>query len=265
MSAFDGALPFGVYGDVHVALGSDYVALAEIRRGPNNFFDRPMLACLGDAFEALAASGDCRAIVLASEGKHFCAGADFAQRDPAEDGSGRHLYDEAVRLFETPLPIVAAVQGAAVGGGLGLALMSDFRIATPESRFSANFARLGFHHGFGLSVTLPRLVGQQSALELLYTGRRVKGDEAFAMGLCDRLVAEEALRVEAHALAREIAISAPLAIQSIRATHRGDLPGLIRAATDREKAEQGRLQKTDDWKEGTRAMAERRAPDFKGR
>lgn len=256
---------FGVFGDLHVGLGSDHVALAEIRRGPNNFFDRQMIESLCDAFEALQAGGACRAIVLASEGKHFCAGANFADRDPADDGSGRHLYDEAVRLFETRLPVVAAVQGAAIGGGLGLSLMADFRIATPESRFSANFARLGFHHGFGLSVTLPRAVGRQAALELLYTGRRVKGDEALAIGLCDRLVEADALRDAAHGLAREIAISAPLAIQSIRETHRGDLPGLVRAATDREKAEQARLQRTEDWKEGTRAMAERRDPEFQGR
>ena len=265
MTVFDEAKDFATYGDVHVRLGADHVALAEIRRGPNNFFDRPMIASLCDAFEALMEGGACRAIVLASEGKHFCAGANFADRDPTEDGSGRHLYDEAVRLFETKLPVVAAVQGAAIGGGLGLALATDFRVATPASRFSANFARLGFHHGFGLSVTLPRLVGQQAALELLYTGRRVKGEEAFAMGLCDRLVEADGLRTEAHGLAREIAVSAPLAIQSIRETHRGDLPAAIRAATDREKAEQARLQRTEDWKEGTRAMAERRAPEFEGR
>jgi enoyl-CoA hydratase/carnithine racemase len=160
---------------------------------------------------------------------------------------------------------VAAIQGAAIGGGFGLALMPDFRIATPESRFSANFARLGFHHGFGLSVTLPRLVGQQAAMELLYTGRRIKGDEAQKLGLCDRLVPADRLRDEARSLAREIAISAPLAVRSIRETLRGDLAQDIRRATDREKAEQDRLQKTEDWREGTKAMSERREPDFKGR
>ena len=74
------------------------------------------------------------------------------------------------------------MHGAAVGGGLGLALTADFRVAAPEARFSANFARLGFHQGFGLSVTLPRLVGQQTAAELLFTGRRVPGEEAVRFG-----------------------------------------------------------------------------------
>ena len=140
--------------------------------------------------------------------------------------------------------------------------MPDFRVAAPEARFSANFARLGFHHGFGLSVTLPDIVGRQRAMDLLYTGRRVKADEALAIGLCDRVVPAEALRAEARALASEIAISAPLAVESIRETLRGDLAGRIQRATDREKAEQERLQRTADFKEGVAAMSERRPPNF---
>ena len=256
---------FGSFGDVHVELGDDHVACAEIRRPPHNYFDIGLLASLAGAFEALDADPACRAIVLCSLGKSFCAGAQLGGRgDPGAPDGSRHLYDEAVRLFSTRTPVVAAVQGAAVGGGLGLALMPDFRVAAPEARFSANFARLGFHHGFGLSVTLPDLVGRQHALEMLYTGRRVRGEEAFAMGLCDRLVPLAGLRDEAHALAREIALSAPLAVASIRETLRGDLPERIRKATDREKAEQERLQKTGDFREGVRAMAERRTPDFTG-
>ena len=160
---------------------------------------------------------------------------------------------------------MAAVQGAAIGGGLGLALMPDFRVAAPEARFSANFARLGFHHGFGLTATLPPIVGNQRALELLYTGRRIDGDEAFAIGLADRLVPLDRVRSEALELAAEIAGSAPLAVASIRRTMRGDLAERVRAATDREKVEQDWLRQTDDWKEGVAAMAERRAPDFRGR
>jgi len=254
------------YGDVHIAIAEDYVATAEIRRPPNNFFDQALIASLAEAFEAIDADSGCRAIVLKSEGRHFCAGANFASKEsPVQGDSGRHLYDEAVRLFETRTPVVAAIQGAAIGGGLGLALMPDFRVAAPEARFSANFARLGFHQGFGLSVTLPRLVGPQAAAELLMTGRRITGEAAHAIGLCDRLVSLDQLGEEAHALAAEIAGSAPLAVDSIRETLRGDLAAEIRRATDREKAEQDRLQKTQDFREGTRAMAERRPPRFEGR
>lgn len=258
---------FGTFGDVQVQIGEEYVATVEVRRGPNNFFDITLIAQIGDAFEALDASPRCRAIVLCSEGKHFCAGANFGNDDQGleDKSSGRHLYDEAVRLFSTKTPAVAAVQGAAVGGGLGLALMPDFRVASAESRFSANFARLGFHQGFGLSVTLPDLVGQQRAMDLLYTGRRVPGEEAFAMGLCDRLVEADRIRDEAIAFATEIAISGPLAIESIRETLRGGLAQRVRTATDREKAEQERLDKTEDFQEGVKAMAERRKPNFQGR
>jgi enoyl-CoA hydratase/carnithine racemase len=248
--------------DLTVDIGDDFVATLEIHRPPNNHFSARLIAELAGALDALDADPRCRAAVLCSEGKHFCAGADFA--GPGVDDWPRHLYDEAVRLFSTRTPVVAAVQGAAIGGGLGLALFPDFRLAAPEARFSANFAQLGFHHGFGLTVTLPAVVGQQRALELLYTGRRLKGDEAAAIGLVDRLVPLDRLRDEAHAFAAGIASSAPLAVASIRETMRGDLGERIRAATDREKAEQDRLRATDDFREGVRATAERRPGQFKG-
>ena len=263
---------FGTYGDIAIELHDDFVATAEIRRGPHNFFDQQMIADLAEGFEALDKDPACRAIVLCAEGKNFCAGANFASKLDSGDrgmpsnlkGGRRHLYDEAVRLFSTRTPVVAAIQGQAVGGGLGLALMPDFRVASPESKFSANFARLAFHHGFGLSATLPRIVGQQKALDLLYTGRRVGGEEALELGLCDRLVPAEQIRSAAHEFAVEIAISGPLAVDSIRQTMRGDLPDAVRAATDREKAEQDRLSSSQDFKEGVRAMSERRKPNFVG-
>jgi len=257
----------GPFGDVGVTFGEDFVANVEIRRPPNNHFDAALIASLAGAFEALDDDPRCRAIVLCAEGKHFCAGANLGGPGPrAERGadSPGDLYDEAVRLFQTRTPVVAAVQGAAIGGGLGLALMADFRVAAPEARFSANFARLGFHHGFGLSVTLPAVVGQQRALEMLYTGVRLKGEEALGIGLCDRLAPAAELRATAHALAAEIAASAPLAVRSIRETLRGDLAERVRAATRREQAEQDRLRKTHDFAEGVRATAERRPPRFTG-
>jgi enoyl-CoA hydratase/carnithine racemase len=156
------------------------------------------------------------------------------------------------------------VQGAAVGGGFGLALSADFRVASAETRFWANFARLGFHHGFGMTVTLPALVGRQAAMELLYTARRIGGEEAHSLGLCDRLVPAAAIRSEARLLAAEIAASAPLAVRSIRQTLSGDLAERVRAATEREQAEQHRLMQTEDFKEGVRAAAERRDPKFGG-
>lgn len=242
--------------------GAAHVATIRLNRAPNNFFSVGLIEAIAERLEDLDADDAIRVVVLAAAGKHFCAGADFA--GPREDTTAQ-LYSAAARLFRTRKPIVAAIQGAAIGGGLGLALAADFRLGAPEARLSANFARLGFHHGFGLSVTLPRLVGQQQAAELLFTGRRVDGDEAARVGLLDRVVPLAALETAAHSFAGEIAGSAPLAVESIRATLRVGLADEIAAATDHEMAEQTRLRATADFAEGTRAMAERRTPDFRRR
>jgi 2-(1,2-epoxy-1,2-dihydrophenyl)acetyl-CoA isomerase len=253
------------YGDVTVTLGDDFVATVELHRPPDNYFDLTLIRSLADAYQALDADPRCRAIVLRAEGKHFCAGANLGGDGNGLDGGPGALYREAIRLFEAGKPVVAAVQGAAIGGGLGLACSADFRVGCPEARFAANFARLGFHHGFGLSVTLPAIVGQQHSMVLLYTGRRIGGEQAASLGLCDLLVPADRVRAEANALAAEIAVSAPLAVRSIRATMRGHLADQIRAATDREAAEQDRLRGTADFREGVSAMAERRPPRFEER
>jgi 2-(1,2-epoxy-1,2-dihydrophenyl)acetyl-CoA isomerase len=247
--------------EVSVEVREDHVAVVQFSRPPHNYFDAELIGEIADAYESLDDDPACRAIVLCSEGKHFCAGANFAAKNPAEGGN---LYEQAIRLFAARTPVVASVQGAAVGGGLGVALSADFRVASEESRFSANFAKLGIHHGFGLTVTLPWAVGNQRALELLYTGARVRGDEARAIGLCDRLVPGERLREEAITFAAEIAAGAPLAIRSIRATMRGGLAEAVRAATAHELEEQGKLFGTSDFAEGVTATAERREPEFKG-
>jgi 2-(1,2-epoxy-1,2-dihydrophenyl)acetyl-CoA isomerase len=256
------------FGDVSVTVTPDFVAEVEIHRPPANFFDTALIRNLAEAYATLDRDPSCRAILLCAEGKHFCAGADFNAESDAEalpEEGAASLYREAVRLFRSALPVVAAVQGAAIGGGLGLACSADFRVAAPEARFAANFARLGFHHGFGLTVTLPLIVGHQRALDLLYTGRRIAGDEAERIGLCDRLVPLAEVRAAARALAEEIAASAPLAVRSIRQTMRGHLADLVSTATDREDAEQVRLRSTTDFVEGIRANAERRIPEFTGR
>nr|WP_294512352.1 enoyl-CoA hydratase/isomerase family protein [uncultured Rhodopila sp.] len=251
------------------AAASGPIATIEIRRGPNNFVDTDMVAEIADALEHYDRIPEVRAIVLCAEGKHFCAGADFASRGP--DGvargakSGRHLYKEAQRLWRTNKPIVAAVQGAAIGAGIGLAVMADFRIACPEARFSANFTRLGFHPGFGLTVTLPRLIGNQQAALLMVTGRRITGEDALNIGLVDYCVPAENVRTKAIELATEIAQSAPLAVISTRETLRRGLAEAVARATEREYEEQDWLRHTADFKEGTRAMAERRLPDFQAR
>jgi len=251
--------------ELTVSLGDDHVATLEFSRPPSNYFSVSLISQIADACDELAADGRCRAIVLCSTGRVFCAGADFAGAHAIGTPDGTHLYDHAVRLFQQPLPVVVAVQGAAIGGGLGLAMAADFRVAAPEARFAANFALLGIHQGFALSVTLPAAIGQQAAMDLLYTGRRVTGEEATALGLADRLAPTGQAREQAHALATQIALAAPLAIASIRATMRGQLAEQARAAMARERAEQERLMQTADFSEGLAAVTQRRPASFTGR
>ena len=257
-----------VVGGRHVDVGvhldpESHVGTVEMRRGPNNYFDVTTLAAVADGVDDLAARG-ARCVVLCSEGKNFCAGADFTGDAGRIATSGLHVYDVAARLFRSAVPMVAAVQGSAVGGGLGLAMAADFRVGSPSTRMTANFALLGFHQGFALSVTLPRAAGEQFAAELLLTGRRIDGATAHAHGLLDHLVDENELRSHATALAAEIAASAPLAVASIRATLRGDLADRAVAAMAHERAEQDRLQRTKDFREGVKAVAERRPAEFRG-
>jgi enoyl-CoA hydratase/carnithine racemase len=215
-------------------------------------------------------------VVLAAQGKSFCAGANFgdgstldnAGQRPGElnrEAAVQHLYLEGNRLFRTNKPIIVAVHGAAVGGGLGLAMVGDFRVTCPEARFAANFTRLGFHPGFGLTVTLPAVIGPTKAALMFYTSRRVTGEHAHAMGLADVLVPQAEVRDAALKLAAEIAENAPLALVSTRATMRGDLAERVLKATEHELVEQTRLRKTEDFKEGVKATAERRVPNFAGR
>jgi enoyl-CoA hydratase/carnithine racemase len=254
-----------------------HVGMIEIRRPPLNFFDISLINQIADALEEFDSDVEIRSSVLAAQGKAFCAGANFNDparqeqeaREKADPASGlgqiSHLYIQAVRIFRNKKPIVAAVHGAAIGGGLGLAVSADFRITCPEARFAANFTRLGFHPGFGLTVTLPELVGRNNAELIFYTSRRVTGEQAHRMGLANECVPQDQVRGAAIRLAQEIAECSPLGLLSTRATMRAGLADRVLAATHHELAEQTWLRATEDFKEGVKATEERRAANFRGR
>jgi enoyl-CoA hydratase/carnithine racemase len=247
-----------------------HVTVIEIRRPPNNFLDVELIGDIATVLEQLDDDAQCRAVVLAAAGKHFCAGGNLKQRLEVEARgekfvpSGRHVYLEARRLVQTRKPVIAAVHGAAIGAGLGLAVVTDFRVTCKEARFAANFNAIGFAPGFGLTYTLPRLVGQQRARELFYSGRRIPGDEAHAIGLADRLVAQEDVRAAAVAMGNEIARCAPLSIQATRDILNVEHIAAFRAATEREAFAQNILRETNDYREGVEAANERRDPVFTG-
>ncbi len=254
------------YGEVSARVDG-HVALLEIDRPPNNFVSVELMRDLADALDEIDADTNLRATVLTAAGKVFCAGADLAS-PTGVGGQGMQginpLYDQAVRLFSAKKPIVAAIQGAAIGAGLGLALVADFRVVAPEARFAANFVKLGFHPGFGITHTLPRVVGQQKAQLMCLTGRRIKGEEALAWGLADQMAPLGELRAAALALAQELAEAAPLAVVSTRATLRADLAQAVRNQTDHEQKEQTWLRATSDFAEGVKSVFERRPSVFTG-
>lgn len=245
-----------------------YVAQLVFQNPPNNFATVGLLRLIADALEKLDADTQIRAIVLASEGKAFCAGADLVSANGfGAQGSDplREFYDQALRIFAARKPIIAAVQGAAIGAGLGLVVAADFRVASIEARFSANFTKLGFHPGFGLTCTLPRIIGKQRAAEMFLTAERYKAEDIAAWGLVDRIVDAKNLRESALAFANEIAVNAPLSLLATRATLRGNLVEQVRATLVHEHAEQLKLQPTQDFAEGIRAVGERRPGNFVGR
>jgi enoyl-CoA hydratase/carnithine racemase len=249
-----------------------HIAQVEIQRPPHNYFSIEMLRDIADAYAAIERETDARVIVLAAQGRSFCAGAQLGRAaDPSEappapgDRDGRrHLYTTGLRIMDNALPVVGAIQGPAIGGGLGLALTPDFRVASPEAYFTANFARLGFHQGFGLTATLPAIVGQQVAWRMFMTGERIAGEEALRVGLCDALAPLDGLRARAFEFANEIAKSAPLSVRTIRRTLRRGLIDRVRVATVEEAFEQDWIRQMEDFREGVRATAERREPNFTG-
>lgn len=241
------------------------VGLIRLARPPHNFFDAEMLGGIADTLAANDADPDIVVTLISAEGRSFCAGANFAGGFTASGEAAQSVYSQAKRIFGRKKPLIAAVGGPAVGGGLGLAVAADLRIASPSARFHCNFSSIGLHPGFALTVTLPALIGAQKALDIMLTSRRVGGEEAVAIGLADRLAAVDTLDDEALEFARSLAGQAPLALRSIReALPRVDIDAAA-AAMANELIQQELLFKSLDFQEGVRAVSERRPPAFAGR
>ena len=174
------------------------------------------------------------------------------------------MYEPFLKVLDVEVPVIAAMNGHTVGGGFGLALLADIRVANVDSRYGVNFARLGIHSGLGISYVLPRLIGLANASELLFTGRLVRGSEALTMGLITHAEGPEEVLPSAMRLARAIAGSAPAAVTQMKASIRRGLAWEIRAAAREEAGLQAASLATDDAKEGVAAILEKREPEFKG-
>ncbi|HEV8321905.1 MAG TPA: enoyl-CoA hydratase-related protein [Myxococcota bacterium] len=240
----------------------------------------PMSTELLAAFQArvaeVRADRSVRCVVVTGAGKGFCAGADLARLpeqiaqtgDPGAAGARaalRGIYQGFLCLLDLEVPTIAAVNGAAYGGGLGLAMLCDMRVAAAEARLAANFVKLGIHPGMALSYLLPTAVGYARAAEMLFTGRTLSGTDAAAAGLVNRAVPRDALAGEAQALADEVAAAAPLAVRlakrTLRAAARFD-PAL---ALELEAWSQAATLGTADAAEGMGAALAKRPPRFTDR
>ncbi|WP_062997726.1 enoyl-CoA hydratase/isomerase family protein [Nocardia jinanensis] len=230
-----------------------------------NPLDLALVRELADTLDRLDKDPAVRAAVLISTGKHFCAGATAKFTEGQAAWSTADLYAEVPRIAAFGKPLVAALNGAAVGGGAGLALLADWRQMAADARLQINFSRLGYTPGFGLTRTLPDLIGAHRATELLISGRRVTAAEAQSLGLCDAVSEPGSLVADSLARAAEFAQGAPLAVRAIKQHSRrgllADLPAILRD----ELAQQTQLKKTADYAEGMSAARERRSAAFIGR
>jgi enoyl-CoA hydratase/carnithine racemase len=255
--------------DVHVEIDGR-VGLVTLDRPPHNLLTEPMLGRVADALAGLA--GRARVAIVAGAGRSFCAGADFRSPDAPDptDGAGFErrtaaFYEQAARVFAAPVPTIAAVQGAAIGAGFGLALACDVRVVGRRAWFQANFVRLGIHPGFALSWTLPSCVGTGRAAEIFLTARRVDAEESLRIGIAQVGCNEGDEVACAFELATQVAAGAPLAVASTRATLRQDVVDDARRAMRHELERQVALAGSADAVEGVRAVLDGRDPVFEGR
>jgi enoyl-CoA hydratase/carnithine racemase len=249
----------------------DGIAIITLNRPDNrNSMTPELLACFAEVVKEVGKLRGVRAVVITGKGRCFSAGADF--RSTVQTGSealmpherSYAMYEPFLKVLDLEPPVIGALNGHAVGGGFGLSLLCDIRIANREAKYGANFARLGLHPGLGIGYTLPRLVGFERASEMLYTGRLVLGEEAERIGLVLRAVDGDSVLREATALAETIAANAPIAIRLTKRSLREHLELDIRKAAHREAFAQAETLGTKDAAEGMGALLAKRDPHFKG-
>jgi 2-(1,2-epoxy-1,2-dihydrophenyl)acetyl-CoA isomerase len=228
---------------------------------------------LQDAVTRASEDAEVRVLVVTGAGKGFCSGGDVkAMNERKEQGGTRPLLEKVapgrdrtvLALRDAPKPVIAAVNGAAAGAGMNLALACDIRVASTAAKFSQAFVKRGLHPDWGGTYFLPRVVGIAKACELIWTGETIDAQEALRLGIVSAVHAPEELLPAAYALAGRIAAGAPTAIRLAKRAIYHSLETDLRKALEFETYAQNICYETEDAREGIRAFVEKRPPVFRG-
>ena len=229
---------------------------------------------LHDAITRSAADPDVRVMIITGAGKGFCSGGDVKAMSEAKEGRRERPLMEKIApgrdrtllaMRDAPQPIIAAVNGAAAGAGMNLALGCDIRLASTAAKFSQAFVKRGLHPDWGGTYFLPRVVGMAKACELIFTGAVIDAAEALRLGIVSQVLAPEELLLAAQTLARAIAAGPPIAIRLAKRGLYRNAESDLRTALEYETFAQNTCFETEDATEGIKAFVEKREPTFSGR
>jgi enoyl-CoA hydratase len=264
-----------VYETLLVERPRDGVVLVTLNRPDRmNAITFQMFDEMHDLCRGLLSDKDARAVVITGAGRGFCAGLDLDDAETLPDMTPhemmlgqQHWAGAFVNFHELPQPVIAAVNGAAAGGGLGLALAADIRLASPAARFNAAFVRIGLSAGdVGVSWSLPRVVGLGRAAEIMLTGRFVDAEEAATIGLVNRVVPEDALLDESFAIAEQIAANTPFGVTLTKRVLNANVDaGSLSQAVEVENRGQTLATRGQDFREALAAFREKRPPKLTAR
>jgi enoyl-CoA hydratase/carnithine racemase len=237
-----------------------------------NALNNELATALNEALGRIAQDDSVRAVVLTGAGRAFCAGGDLGVI-----GKGRERNDtkelepllragmqSVLKMRTMSQPVIAAINGAAAGAGMNIALAADIRISAEEAMFGQNFAKVGLFPDYGGTFFLPQLVGPSKAAEMFYTGDMIDAQTALRLGIINRVVSAAQLEAEVKALAQKIAQGPPVTIRAVKRVLFGSEKEALEAALEREVRQQIQCFHSEDCSEGIRAFFEKRAPVWKG-
>jgi 2-(1,2-epoxy-1,2-dihydrophenyl)acetyl-CoA isomerase len=238
-----------------------------------NALNNELAAALNEALSRAAQDESIRAVVLTGAGRAFCAGGDLGHIGKARESGEAARLEPLLRagmqmvltMRSMPQPVIAAINGAAAGAGMNIALAADMRIAAEEGTFGQNFSKVGLFPDYGGTFFLPQLVGPSKAAEMFYTGDMIDAATALRLGIVSSIVPAAKLDAEAMALARKIAAGPPLAVKAAKQVLFGDQRQALEEALEKEVHYQMKCFLSEDCREGIRAFFEKRKPNFEGK